>query len=335
MASPNNFLTTPLWQAVRRTTRTLVKGTWERVTQNKATRTVLLIALVCILAYGILVGSVAYAIYGRNIDNGFTRFVETLFPYPAASVNGEIIPLNRYRTEVATRLYYRAAHGLSITEEETEQFTINQLIDRTLYKQALENNGIRLHEDELENKLQEIYEQVGGESKLAEFLQEQYGPEVSLSLFRTWMREAAIENAVQSELLTRVKVRHILISVPDNAPAEQVEALRLKGLEIKSTIADLTQFAEVARVQSEDVASRDKGGEFGTTNRGDETPVISPEFEAAIFTLPVGQVSEPVRSSFGWHLVIVEEKAGQIDLSKKAFTQQLRDENNLRIFIGE
>jgi len=328
------FLTIPLWQAVKQTYSKLIANQWRALMRYKIIRHALIATGVFIVLYALLISSTAVAIYHYKKDTKFTQAVERLFPYPAAIVNGTVIPLSRYRTEVSARTYYTATQKLTATPQETDSFVINQLEDRELYRQALMNNNITLSDTDLQNKLQDIYTQVGGQDKLITFLHQQYGPDVTLDLFKTWLREAAVESAVQNQLLTRVTLKHILIAVPANATPDQVEAARQNALAIKATITSPDLFASVAREKSEDIASRDNGGEFGTTNRGDDTPILSADFENAIFTLPINVVSDPIRSPYGWHLVLVESRAGTIDMSKKAFTASLFADGHVHTFIG-
>ena len=324
----------PLWQAVKQTYTKIFQASWKRLISYKIARQALWTTAITILVYIVVIASAAIAIYNHHTTNKVTRFIERLFPYPAAIVDGTVIPLSRYRIEIDTRNHYVSEHNLPTTSEETSKFVINQLIDRTLYAHAITKNGIKLDENDLTNKLQDIYNQVGGQEKLSQFLTQQYGSSASLDLFKTWMRDAATESAVQNQLLVKVTVRHILIATPENATQDQIDAAKTKAQDIKNSITDPSQFGEVAKNKSEDVASRDKGGDFGTTNRGDDAPVLSKDFEDAIFSLPVGKISDPIRSPFGWHIVIVDKRDGTIDLSKKAYTQQLIDQGHVHKMIG-
>jgi len=73
---------------------------------------------------------------------------------------------------------------------------------------------------------------------------------------------------------------------------------------LRDSIVRGADFAEVARRESADSGSRDQGGELPVFGRGQMTPT----FERAAFSLPVGQLSEPVVSPFGAHLIKVERR---------------------------
>lgn len=290
------------------------------------------IGLVVFAAYLVVGGLLAIPVY-RGTENWFTLFLERLYPYPAMSVRGTVIPLDRYRAEVAARTTYAATHNLTSSDAETRQFVIDQLVSRALFAQELERAGIVVTEGDVDQKLQEIYDQIGGKDKLAKFLQQNYGNQATLSQFRIWIRESLVEAAVKQQLLTHAKVRHILIAVPEGADQKAIDAARAKAVDIRGKIGSVEQFGDIAREYSEDIASRDKGGELGTTARGDSEPVFSAAFEDALFTLPVGQISDPVQSKYGWHLIVVDVREGNVDLSAPELLEKLRSEGRVRVFV--
>jgi len=109
-------------------------------------------------------------------------------------------------------------------------------------------------------------------------------------------------------LVPQTNVRHILIKT--NELVSETEARnRLRGL--KERLENKADFAELARVHSEDT-SASRGGDLGWVLPGDTVP----EFERAMDTLKIGEISEPVRSPFGWHLLQVLERRKQ-DMSKE------------------
>ena len=76
---------------------------------------------------------------------------------------------------------------------------------------------------------------------------------------------------------------------------------------VRAELAGGADFAEVAKRESSDEGSKELGGDLGTFGRGRMVPA----FEAAAFALPVGEISQPVLSPFGYHLIQVQEKTGE------------------------
>lgn len=103
----------------------------------------------------------------------------------------------------------------------------------------------------------------------------------------------------------RVRVAHILTKLPPKASMVEKSAALKKAEELKKQLEkDDADFGELARKQSDDKESSDRGGDLGFVIRG----WMPPEFEKVAFSLPVGEVSEPVETQFGYHLIRVQEK---------------------------
>lgn len=75
---------------------------------------------------------------------------------------------------------------------------------------------------------------------------------------------------------------------------------------VRAEIAGGADFAEVARRESADSVSARQGGDLGTFGRGQMVQA----FDEAVFSLPIGQVSEPVQTQFGYHIIQVQERTG-------------------------
>jgi peptidyl-prolyl cis-trans isomerase SurA len=86
---------------------------------------------------------------------------------------------------------------------------------------------------------------------------------------------------------------------------------RTRLIQLKERIENGTPFDELAKLHSDDL-SASKGGDLGWLNPGDTVP----DFERAMDALQPGQVSDPVRSPFGWHLIQVVERRDQ-DVSQE------------------
>jgi len=99
------------------------------------------------------------------------------------------------------------------------------------------------------------------------------------------------------------QIRHILLSLPMDGDADAVEAVKQRAADLRARIIAGEAFAAVAEEVSDDPASASAGGDLGLVARG----IMDPAFEQAAFELPVGTLSEPVRSRFGYHLIEVTE----------------------------
>lgn len=123
----------------------------------------------------------------------------------------------------------------------------------------------------------------------------------------------------ESAMVTQTRARHILIKTSELVSENEAKERILKLLERVENKAD---FADVARLQSED-ASAAKGGDLGWLSPGDTVP----EFERAMDALKPGQISSAVRSPFGWHIIQVVERRSE-DMSQQQ--QRLRARQALR-----
>jgi len=103
--------------------------------------------------------------------------------------------------------------------------------------------------------------------------------------------------------VTQTHARHILIKT--NELTSESDA-RNRLLQLKERIDNGVKFDELARLHSED-ASASKGGDLGWINPGDTVP----DFEKAMNALQPGEVSAPIQSPFGWHLIQVLERREQ------------------------
>lgn len=115
----------------------------------------------------------------------------------------------------------------------------------------------------------------------------------------------------------RVTARHILLSVdvpPDASEAERERAFKERKVEALSLVGKLREgadFAELARERSEDPGSREAGGNVGSFDREGnvgEGRTLVPEFVEAAFALEEDEISDPVRTQFGWHIIQVTDQ---------------------------
>ena len=99
----------------------------------------------------------------------------------------------------------------------------------------------------------------------------------------------------------RREARHILIQVAKDADEAELSAARARIDTLREQLNAGTDFAGLAEEHSDDPGSASKGGALGFFGRG----IMAPPFEEAAFSLAVGEISEPVKTTFGWHLIEV------------------------------
>ena len=135
-----------------------------------------------------------------------------------------------------------------------------------------------------------------------------------------------------------VKARHILIRLQGSkVPAREghkdltdAEALA-KAKEVRAKIVAGAKFADQAKIESDDTGSGDNGGDLGTFGAGQ----MVPEFDEVVFKAPIGQVTEPIKTAFGYHLILVEErKSKSFEDARPEIEQKIRPEMGQKAIDG-
>lgn len=103
------------------------------------------------------------------------------------------------------------------------------------------------------------------------------------------------------------------------ARAKAEEEAKAKAQKVYEEIKAGKDFAEAAKEYSDDRSNKDKGGDLGAFARG----MMVPEFEQAAFALQPGEISEPVKTPYGWHIIKVERRGRDIPAAEKARLTQL------------
>jgi len=245
----------------------------------------------------------------------------------AALVNGQAIGQEEYEKQVAQVEAFFAQEGLDPESEEgrerlaqARRQVLEQMIDQELIRQAAVEMGVSISEAELEASIQDIIEQSGGQEQFDQSLQ---GMGTTYDDFRQMLLDQLLSEAVYSAVTAsispvaeQVHARHVLL--PTRERAEEVLA-RLQAGE---------DFSYLAREYSEDISSRESGGDVGFFPRG----VMPPEVEEVAFSLEVGETSEIVETQFGFHIVqVLEREEREIavevfeNLRQQTFMQWLQD----------
>jgi parvulin-like peptidyl-prolyl isomerase len=246
----------------------------------------------------------------------------------AALVNGQPISSADYERQVEQVEAFFEQEGLDAESEEglerlaqARRQVLEQMIDQELIRQAAAEMGISISDEELESSIAGIVEQSGGEDG---FYQSLEASGTTYDDFRQMLLDQLLSEAVYSSVTAsidsvaeQVHARHILL--PTREMAEEVLA-RLQAGE---------DFAYLAREYSEDISSRETGGDMGFFPRG----VMPAEVEEVAFGLEVGDMSGIVESQFGFHVLqVLERDEREISvevfesLRQQTFMQWLEDQ---------
>lgn len=161
-----------------------------------------------------------------------------------------------------------------------------------------------------EQKMNVQFAEIGKDSVLPKIKVSNVAAEMQKPEFNQKIEEYYNANKAEFATEAQVRAQHILIKA-DESTSES------KALELANQIrarAETEDFSKLAKEFSQDTGSKDKGGDLGFFAAGS----MVPEFEQAAFSQEIGKISEPVKSSFGFHIIKVTDKkeATQKDLSQ-------------------
>jgi len=209
-------------------------------------------------------------------------------------------------TEVRLSDVFNAQRSLPAEYRELPlQLIYTQLLDKVIDRKLAANAG----------RKEKLQESEGFKRQLA------FATEGILE--QTWMRKQ-VEKAVSEETLRQrfakaiadwkgedeVSARHILVETENDARA------------IVKQLEGGADFAKIAREKSIDPSAKQNGGDLGYFPR----EAMVKEFSEAAFTLKVGQISAPVKSKFGWHVIKLDGRRPAPPPSFDEAADQLRDE---------
>lgn len=211
------------------------------------------------------------------------------------------------------------------TEREFQTKALDNIIDRQLLFMAAMKANMAADSATVDQQVQSLQQRIGSADRFQEWLTTQGMTEAQARA------EIATDLAVQKYLVAnvpdtakvtseqarafydshpemftpgeRVHARHILVKVDQNATPEQKAAARRKAERLLQRVKSGEDFAQVAR-DSSDCPSAPKGGDLPEFGRGE----MVPPFEAAVFQLQPGQVSDVVETQFGYHIIKCEER---------------------------
>lgn len=275
---------------------------------------VIFIALVQV-AFGILV-------YGFKSENKITRIAAKIIPYPIAIVNQDVVTYEDYLSEKDyIHHFYETTQQGNIDYKSIDSEILNQLVENKLIAFQALTNKEKVNKSDIDGAINQIIDQNGGRDQVDKALNELYG--LNLNQFRRLVETQMLREKINSDLIIKVSADHILIRVSKDDPQDKVNAAKTKIDNIKKEIDAGLDFNEAAKKYSDDTGSADQGGTIDPFARGE----MVQEFSDSAFSLPIGKVSEPVRTEFGFHLIKVKAKTGKIDKSFNDWLKVIKDKS--------
>jgi len=251
-----------------------------------------------------------------------------------ASVDDEVITLSELQEAVELFMHQVGqAQSRAPTEHERkalERRVLEDMIDRKLLEGHARETGITATEQEIDHAVEDVLtranitrEQLELALKRDGILEEEYRDQIRNQIVKAKLIHQEIRNRVdikdadvegyyldhteQFRTEEGVALRHILLPLPANAEPGQVEDVRREAERIRGELLSGLSFEDAALKYSRDEVSAAQGGRLGFFSRGS----MSPELESVVWQLQEGQVSEPVQSAQGFHLIRLEEKTSQ------------------------
>tara|TARA_Y100000031_G_scaffold148821_1_gene185676 strand:- start:270 stop:1190 length:921 start_codon:yes stop_codon:yes gene_type:complete len=235
-------------------------------------------------------------IYRAQWQSNIAYVAARIIPYPAILVDWEFIPLHIYINDLQTLNKYwnfqrdntNVLLGIP-NQNEIRERLINKLITEKIIHIWARKNRIQVSDEELYLEWERLKTKPGGEEEITQFLDDAYG----------WSDKKFIDRVLHPFLLQQ-KVKAALLQ----ERGETDETIKEDALEIYVlAIEQGADFSELAKQYSYDAISGPKGGDLGYFGRG----TLEPQLESAIFDMEIGQISKPIKSSFGYHIVKLED----------------------------
>ncbi len=213
-----------------------------------------------------------------------------------------------------------------------ERLMLARLENQTRDFAVLEINAEHADVPVSEEEIQEYYE-----ANLEQFMTPEQVVVEALVLSRSdffdqiEVDEAEVEALYQREignLAEQRRAAHILFE-GEEGDTELLE----RAQEVRARLEQGEEFAALAREYSDDSGTANRGGDLGFTARGS----FDPEFEDALFALERGEVSEPVRTSYGYHLIKLTDLQApdlpQLEDMRQSLVEELKTERVERRFV--
>jgi foldase protein PrsA len=283
---------------------------------RRALTTFLIVVLGVYFVIGLPVMS--YLVYGKKVEGTTLATAATLYPLPVATVGGDVILLKPYADRLAYLQFFAKQTQQTVPQgQELRDQVIKKLIDEAVIRQWANREGITVSNDDIDAAYDKIIQDRGNENAVKTVLSQLYN--LDDAEFKRLIPDLLYREKIEKTLLERAHVKHILVSTESLANKVRGEV-------------DGSNFGDKAKQYSEDKTTRDSGGELGFFDRG-RAEKLSPELAKVFFELQPGQISGPVKSQYGYHLIYLVEKTGKEQKTFEQWLEEKRGQTKIRRFL--
>ena len=260
-----------------------------RKIMKKLNKKIVLIVVAVLIVLSCFVGAVGLGIYKLNWDNKYIDVVIKIIPYPAAKVNSSVITYYDWKEEVKAVLNLTQKRNDSATLLEVQDDVLTKLVNQTILERLARKLKVKVTEEDINQQVDKMIEEVGTKAELEKNIEELFG----------WNLYTFKKRIVYVDVLGQ----NVFTAIADNEELWSDAEEKAQGVLTELTNEEKS-FEALALEYSDDTGSAATGGDLGWFTRG----VMDETFETAVFAMQPGDVSELVKTDYGYHIITVLER---------------------------